>query len=67
MAAILCLDFDDTIVLDNTTRQIFERFATGDWREAHEAYHRGEMSVEQFNAAGLNMVDIDVSAEEMAE
>lgn len=57
MAAVLCLDFDDTVVLDNTARQLFERFAALGWREAEARYHAGELSVEQFNAAALDLVD----------
>lgn len=57
MAAVLCLDFDDTVVLDNTTRQIFERFAPAGWREHEADYKAGRISVEQFNAAGLEMVE----------
>jgi len=57
MAAIICLDFDDTVVLDNTARQIFERFAAPAWRDFEAAYHRGELSVEQFNRAALDLVE----------
>ncbi len=57
MANILCLDFDDTIVIDNTTRQIFERFAAPTWREFEAQYHAGELSVEQFNARALDLVE----------
>ena len=34
MANVICLDFDDTIVLENTTRQIHARFAAEGWEEA---------------------------------
>ncbi len=54
---MLCFDFDDTIVLDNTARQLFERFAANGWREAEAAYHAGRLSVEQFNAAALDLID----------
>lgn len=57
MANLVCLDFDDTIVLDNTMRQILERFAGPSWREVEERYRRGEMSVEQQNSAGLDLID----------
>jgi len=57
VANILCLDFDDTIVLDNTTRQIFERFAPPTWREFEAEYHAGQLSVEQFNARALDLVE----------
>lgn len=56
MAAVLCLDFDDTVVLDNTSRQIFERFGEPGWREHEAAYKAGKLSVEQFNAAALDLV-----------
>ena len=56
MAAILCLDFDDTIVLDNTARQVFERFAKPEWREFEAGYHAGLLTVEQFNARALSTV-----------
>ena len=56
MANVICIDFDDTIVLDNTARQIFERFAAAAWREAEARYHRRELSVEQFNATALDLV-----------
>lgn len=54
---MLCFDFDDTIVLDNTARQIFERFAAEGWQESEAAYHAGQLSVEQFNAAALDLID----------
>jgi HAD superfamily phosphoserine phosphatase-like hydrolase len=57
VANILCLDFDDTIVLDNTTRQLFEEFADPAWHGFEERYHAGELSVEQFNAAALDLVE----------
>ncbi|MGI8925948.1 MAG: HAD-IB family phosphatase [Tepidiformaceae bacterium] len=56
MAAIICLDFDDTIVLDNTARQIFERFGGEGWRGAEAAYGRREMSLEEYNAAAMEGV-----------
>ena len=59
MANILCLDFDDTIVLDNTARQIFERFADSAWLEHERRYHEGNLSVEQFNAAALDLVSAE--------
>lgn len=57
MAAVICLDFDDTVVLDNTARQIFERFAAPGWREHEAAYSAGRISVEQFNAAAMDLVE----------
>ena len=60
MANVMCLDFDDTIVLDNTARQIFERFAAEEWRDAEAAYHAGRLSVEQFNAAAFDLIEAPV-------
>ena len=62
MANILCLDFDDTIVLDNTARQLFERFAAPEWREHEARYQAGKLSVEQFNAAALDLVEAEPEA-----
>jgi len=59
VANILCLDFDDTIVLDNTARQIFERFAAPQWREHEARYQAGKLTVEQFNAAALDLVEAE--------
>ena len=56
MANILCLDFDDTIVLENTARLVFERFAAPEWREREAEYKAGRLTVEQFNAAALRTV-----------
>jgi hypothetical protein len=53
---VLCLDFDDTIVLDNTMRQILEHFADPSWVEVEERYRRGELSVEH-NVACLDLVE----------
>jgi 2,3-diketo-5-methylthio-1-phosphopentane phosphatase len=57
MAAVICLDFDDTVVLDNTANQIFERFAVPTWRDLHTDYHAGRLTVEQYNAAALDLVE----------
>ena len=57
VANIICLDFDDTIVLENTARLIFERYASPSWREFEAQYHAGRLSVEQFNAAALETVE----------
>ena len=61
MANVICLDFDDTIVLDNTARQIFERFAAPAWHDAEVAYQAGALSVEQFNAAALDLIEASAS------
>jgi 2-hydroxy-3-keto-5-methylthiopentenyl-1-phosphate phosphatase len=63
--SIICLDFDDTVVLDNTARQLFERFADPAWRDRERDYHAGLLSVEQFNAAAFDLIDPEVTAEEM--
>lgn len=65
MANILCLDFDDTIVLENTARLVFEKFAAPTWRDFEASYHAGRLSVEQFNAAALGTVE--ASADELKE
>lgn len=57
VANIICLDFDDTIVLDNTARQIFERFAAPGWEALAARKARGELTVEQYNAAALDLVE----------
>ncbi len=59
MARILCLDFDDTIVLDNTMRQIMERFGQPEWNDIGARYDRGELSVEQANSACLDLVEAE--------
>ena len=59
MAKILCLDFDDTLVLDNTMRQIMDRFGQPEWNEIGARYDRGELSVEQANAACLDLVEAE--------
>lgn len=50
MASIICLDFDDTIVLENTARLLFDRFAEPDWQKFEAEYIAGRLTVEQFNA-----------------
>ncbi len=57
MAAVICLDFDDTVVLDNTADQILEQFAAPAWRDLHAGYNAGRMTVEQYNAATLDLVE----------
>ena len=47
------------MVKDNTSRQIFERFAAPGWRQFEEMYHAGKLSVEQFNAAAFDLVEGD--------
>ncbi|MFN0146230.1 MAG: HAD-IB family phosphatase [Dehalococcoidia bacterium] len=67
MANIICLDFDDTVVLDNTARQVFERFADPGWRDFEADYQAGRLSVEQFNAAALDLVDTAVTGAELRQ
>jgi 2-hydroxy-3-keto-5-methylthiopentenyl-1-phosphate phosphatase len=56
VAAVLCLDFDDTLVLDNTMRQVLGRFADPDWQALEGRYHAGEMSVEEYNGAAIDRI-----------
>lgn len=65
MANVICLDFDDTIVLENTTRQIHERFAAPGWDNAEKRRWQGEFTVEQANAAAF--ATIEAGEEEMRE
>lgn len=57
VAAILCLDFDDTVVLDNTARQVFERFCAPRWHDFEAAYNRREITLEQYNAAAVDLIE----------
>jgi 2-hydroxy-3-keto-5-methylthiopentenyl-1-phosphate phosphatase len=63
MASVICLDFDDTLVLDNTARQVFEQFADPGWRRFAADYRDGRLSVEQFNAAAFDLISVDISGE----
>ena len=67
MARILCLDFDDTVVLDNTWRQVLDRFtdATRFEEQVEKPRAAGLLSVEQANAAGLDLIDPDIQKEEL--
>ena len=38
VANVLCFDFDDTIVLENTARLLFERFGTDSWDAVGKEY-----------------------------
>ena len=70
MANILCLDFDDTIVLDNTLRQLLGRFGTVSDEEhaalVDEPRRRGELTVEQGNIRSLECIDAEVSDADLA-
>ncbi len=59
------MDFDDTIVMENTTRQLHARFAAPGWEDAEVRRSRGELTVEQANAAAF--ATVDATAEEMRE
>jgi 2-hydroxy-3-keto-5-methylthiopentenyl-1-phosphate phosphatase len=62
VANLICLDFDDTITLDNTARQLFERFAAPGWQELEAKLRAGDLTVEQYNAAALDLVEADETA-----
>lgn len=65
MAGIICLDFDDTIILDNLSRQTLRRFARPGWAELEADYHRGEMTVEQYNMRALELIPNEVTREDL--
>lgn len=54
------MDFDDTIVLENTARLVFERFAKPEWREFGTEYQAGRLTVEQSNAKALDTIDASI-------
>lgn len=56
MASVICLDFDDTTVVENTTRLLFDRFAHPSWHDLEAAYYRAELTVEQYNARAMALV-----------
>ena len=66
MANLLCLDFDDTMVMENTFRQVMERFVPQDTWEQYVAQRPTEMTVEQSNAAEIDLIDPSVSEHEIA-
>lgn len=57
MANVLCLDFDDTIVVNNTVNLVFEEFAGERRSWLEEGGQLGRMSVEQRNAALLDSIE----------
>lgn len=63
MTGILCIDFDDTIVMGNVMREVLERFAEPGWLDLEAGYNRGEMTVEQFNARALELIGAATPAE----
>jgi 2-hydroxy-3-keto-5-methylthiopentenyl-1-phosphate phosphatase len=59
MARVLCHDFDDTLVVNNVTREILERFAGPGWAELAAAYAREELTVEEYNARSMELVEAE--------
>jgi 2-hydroxy-3-keto-5-methylthiopentenyl-1-phosphate phosphatase len=57
----------DTVVLDNTARQLFERFLGPEGWAEHETRRRAGLTVEQTNAASLAEIDPSVTREEIEE
>ncbi len=62
MANILCLDFDDTIVLDNTVNLLFERFGEERRYILEESGQLRHQSVEQRNATLLDCIEAPLDA-----
>lgn len=44
--AVLC-DFDGTVTINDTFRNIAEKFAQGDWRAVDDQYVKGEITLEE--------------------
>ncbi len=63
MTGTICIDFDDTIVERDIASQLLEQFAHSSWRELRERFGRHEITLEQYSAAALDLVD--ASHEEM--
>jgi 2-hydroxy-3-keto-5-methylthiopentenyl-1-phosphate phosphatase len=59
VAKVIWLDFDDTLVRDNTMRQVMERFGRPEWHDVGARYDRGELSLEQAHSACLDLVDAE--------
>lgn len=56
VAQVLCLDFDDTIVENNISRAVLERFADPAWQVLADAFRRAELSVEEYNTQAMDLV-----------
>ena len=56
MANMLCLDFDDTVVLKDVAAQVLDRFAPPDWKELRLRRRAGELSLEQYSAAAIALI-----------
>lgn len=57
MAGTICIDFDDTIVERDIAAQVLEQFAHSSWREHRDRFAAGELTLEQYSAAALDLVD----------
>jgi HAD superfamily phosphoserine phosphatase-like hydrolase len=57
VANLICLDFDQTAVVEDITRALFERFAPPGWRELEATHLTGRLSVEQYHQAALGLVE----------
>jgi 2-hydroxy-3-keto-5-methylthiopentenyl-1-phosphate phosphatase len=53
----ICIDFDDTVVTRDIAGQILERFAGDGWPALRERRRAGELTLEQYSAAALDLVD----------
>jgi len=53
----ICIDFDDTIVTRDIAGQILERFAGAGWPELRDRRRAGELTLEQYSAAALDLVE----------
>ena len=67
VAALICLDFDDTIITENMSRLVFDQFAEPGWREIQAQYGRGEISVEQANAGCVDLIPVTTSPAEIGD
>ncbi|MDZ7729364.1 MAG: HAD-IB family phosphatase [Dehalococcoidia bacterium] len=56
MAPILCIDFDDTIVEQDIASQLLERFADASWTGLRERRRSGELTLEEYSAAAIDLV-----------
>jgi 2-hydroxy-3-keto-5-methylthiopentenyl-1-phosphate phosphatase len=53
----ICIDFDDTIVDRDIAAQLLEQFAHSSWRELRDRFGRRELTLEQYSAAAIDLVD----------
>jgi 2-hydroxy-3-keto-5-methylthiopentenyl-1-phosphate phosphatase len=53
---IIQIDFDGTIITNNISRLIREKFATGDWERIEQIYLQGHLTVEQSNRLQFTFV-----------